>query len=287
MSRLPSVRALEFYCGIGGLHTALTRSAVSDNITVVHAFDWDQTACAVYATNHGPGIVRRVDINSLTADVLEPLNADLWLSSPACQPYTVLNPNAKGAADPRAQSFLHLMEEVLPALAERGAAPTRLLIENVAGFEASTTRTRVLDVLTKLGFAIRELLLTPLQFGIPNSRLRYYLLASSASGAFGSFVYPPDRILRHVPGHAANWEDTRASGAPDTVGNWVRPLRDYLDGENAVILHAVPDRVLTKWGRLFDIVLPSATRTCCFTRGHFLVIVLSFPSSDEEQVTRN
>jgi tRNA (cytosine38-C5)-methyltransferase len=67
--------------------------------------------------------------------VLEPLNANLWLLSPACQPYTVLNPQAKGAADPRAQSFLHLIENVLPALAERGAAPARLLVENVAGFE--------------------------------------------------------------------------------------------------------------------------------------------------------
>lgn len=67
--------------------------------------------------------------------MLEPLNADLWLLSPACQPYTVLNPKAKGAADPRARSFLHLMEDVLPALAERGAAPARLLVENVAGFE--------------------------------------------------------------------------------------------------------------------------------------------------------
>lgn len=55
--------------------------------------------------------------------------------SPACQPYTVLNPKAKGAADPRAQSFLHLIEGVLPALSERGAAPVRLLVENVAGFE--------------------------------------------------------------------------------------------------------------------------------------------------------
>jgi tRNA (cytosine38-C5)-methyltransferase len=55
--------------------------------------------------------------------------------SPACQPYTVLNPNAKGAADPRAQSFLHLIENVLPVLSERGAAPVRLLVENVAGFE--------------------------------------------------------------------------------------------------------------------------------------------------------
>jgi site-specific DNA-cytosine methylase len=55
--------------------------------------------------------------------------------SPACQPYTVLNPKAKGAADPRAQSFLHLIETVLPILSERGAAPVRLLVENVAGFE--------------------------------------------------------------------------------------------------------------------------------------------------------
>ncbi len=47
----------------------------------------------------------------------------------------MLNPKAKGAADPRAQSFLHLIENVLPALAERGTAPACLLVENVAGFE--------------------------------------------------------------------------------------------------------------------------------------------------------
>ena len=127
-----------------------------------------------------------------------------------------------------------------------------------------------------LGFATRELLLTPLQFGVPNSRLRYYLVASRAKGAFEPSVYPPERILRHIPGRAANWEDTRASGAPDTVGNWVRRLRDYLDRETAATVNTVPDRVLMKWGRLFDIVLPSATRTCCFTRGHFLVNCVIF-----------
>jgi tRNA (cytosine38-C5)-methyltransferase len=143
----------------------------------------------------------------------------------------------------------------------------------------------VLSILTKLGFATRELLLTPLQFGVPNSRLRYYLLASRAEGAFEASVYSPERILRHVPGHSA---DGGPSGSPDTVGNWVRPLRDYLDREKPATAHTVPDRVLIKWGRLFDIVLPSATRTCCFTRGHFLDNVLSFPNPDEEQqVTRN
>ncbi len=134
----------------------------------------------------------------------------------------------------------------------------------------------MLNVLKKLGFVTREFLLTPLQFGIPNSRLRYYLLASRAPGAFESPAHPSDRILCHVPGRGADWEDPRTSGARDAVENSVRPLRDYLDRENALTAHAVSDRVLEKWGRLFDIVLPSATRTCCFTRGHFLVVVKFF-----------
>ncbi|KAH9971182.1 S-adenosyl-L-methionine-dependent methyltransferase [Lactifluus volemus] len=261
-----SIRGIEFYSGIGGLRVALTRSSVGGNATIVRAFDWDQIACAVYTANHGPGIAHRVDINTLDADVLEPLNADLWLLSPACQPYTVLNPNSKGASDPRAQSFLYLIEGVLPALAERGAAPTRLLVENVAGFEASTTRTRVLCVLKKLGFVTQEFLLTPLQFGIPNSRLRYYLLASRIAGAFVSHV-DLDRILRHIPGHGADRKDGRSSAFPEMGENQVQPLRDYLD-KDAQTAPAVSDRVLLKWGRLFDIVLPSATRTCCFTRGY-------------------
>jgi tRNA (cytosine38-C5)-methyltransferase len=131
----------------------------------------------------------------------------------------------------------------------------------------------------KLGFVTRELLLTPLQFGVPNSRLRYYLLAARPSGAFLSSV-DSDRILRHIPGRGTDWSDARTSsspGDPETVGNGVRSLRDYLDRKDAQTMYAVPERVLTKWGRLFDIVLPSATRTCCFTRGQFEVLIVQLP----------
>ena len=63
--------------------------------------------------------------------------AHLWLMSPSCQPYTILNPQAKGAQDPRAASFLHLMLRVLPDIHQHAPhdAPQWLLIENVAGFE--------------------------------------------------------------------------------------------------------------------------------------------------------
>ena len=91
-----------------------------------------------------------MDISKLTPDALASLNADLWLLSPACQPYTVLNPNAKGAEDPRAQSFLHLVKSVLPDLAASDKHPRRLLVENVAGFEVSLT-----------SFQVRESFLTP------------------------------------------------------------------------------------------------------------------------------
>ena len=80
----------------------------------------------------------QLDISKLQATDVAPLHAQLWLSSPSCQPYTVLNPNAQGEADPRAASFLHLISVVLPALATTQDHPEYILIENVAGFEVRT-----------------------------------------------------------------------------------------------------------------------------------------------------
>jgi tRNA (cytosine38-C5)-methyltransferase len=135
--------------------------------------------------------------------------------------------------------------------------------------------------------------LTPLQFGVPNSRLRYYLLAARPlARPSGAFVHSTDsvRILRHIPGHGADWCDARSSAAAsETTENDVRPLRDYLDTASARIKHAVPERVLAKWGRLFDIVLPSATRTCCFTRGGVEIVDSNIPMHvfDHTQVIRD
>ncbi|KAJ7652059.1 S-adenosyl-L-methionine-dependent methyltransferase [Mycena polygramma] len=263
------MRALEFYSGIGGLHLALSRSNVPASVT--NAFDWDQSACEVYSANHGPGIVKKVDISTLTASYLASLEAALWLLSPACQPYTVLNPSAKGELDPRAKSFLHLVQNILPELAHQDAHPTHFLVENVGGFETSSTRQVLVMTLRTLGYTIAEFLLTPLQFGIPNSRLRYYLLAKRWPLSFHDL---PDEqagpTLRHIPGRGSHaWVDPRlAQPNPDVTNNdSVREIRDYLDSDPEEGCD-IPDRILRKWGRLFDIVLPSSRRTCCFTRGY-------------------
>ncbi|KAK0198144.1 S-adenosyl-L-methionine-dependent methyltransferase [Armillaria mellea] len=238
------VQALEFYSGIGGFHCALTASHVPGS--VIRAYDWDQNACRIYSKNYGDGIVYRVDISMLTAADICELGADLWLLSPACQPYTVLNPNAKGAGDPRAKSFLHLVQTILPEISP-AQRPSHILVENVAGFETSSTRQILLASLGDLEYSVREFLLTPLQFGIPNSRLRYYLLARREPWVSGV----DEGVQKEIPGREAGE---------------IQAVRDYLDHDGEEYM--VPDRVLTKWGRLFDIVLPGDRKTCCFTSGY-------------------
>ncbi|TDL15844.1 S-adenosyl-L-methionine-dependent methyltransferase [Rickenella mellea] len=261
------IRALEFYSGIGGLHLALKRSSVV--ATVVRAFDWDQTACRVYEANYGTDIAVKTDISTLTASNLIPLNASLWLMSPACQPYTVLNPGAAGAADPRAKSFIHLIVTVLPDMMAKQCAPTWLLVENVAGFETSTTRSLLVETLKRNGYRTVEFLLSPLQFGIPNSRLRYYLLAKYQTLKFASpCSYSTEKNENTTQNRLPGGSILSATCATDICTSQIREIRDFLDPASQSNEIVVPDHVLEKRGRLFDIVLPSSRRTCCFTRSY-------------------
>ena len=67
--------------------------------------------------------------------------------------------------------------------------PTYILVENVKGFETSQTRELLIECLSCCGYTYQEFLLTPLQFGIPNCRLRYYLVAKCC-GSFNFSVSP-------------------------------------------------------------------------------------------------
>ncbi|KAG8789617.1 hypothetical protein FRC15_006349 [Serendipita sp. 397] len=168
-------RAIEFYSGIGqwslksgtktydatgGLHQALMQSGLSPPLQVCCSIDWDQSAAAVYEANYGMKPLQK-DISKLTFEDLEPFHANLWLASPACQPYTVLGLQ-KQERDPRAQSFLHLMTNVLPEMVSRGSNPNYLLVENVAGFEVN-----FLSVFLRVPQSLSDVYHTELGLGPP------------------------------------------------------------------------------------------------------------------------
>ncbi|KAF8640340.1 hypothetical protein AX17_000012 [Amanita inopinata Kibby_2008] len=134
------------------------------------------------------------------------------------------------------------------------------------------TREILLSTLQSLDYTTLELLLTPLQFGIPNSRLRYYLLAKRKPQTFAGVNVVHRQVWRWIPGQLEGWTDPRERTEPaadDDADTAVNEIRQYMDddlGDEHPFI--IPDRVLQKWGRLFDIVLPSSKRTCCFTRGY-------------------
>ena len=117
---------------------------------------------------------------------------------------------------------------------------------------------------------------------MPNSRLRYYLLAKRTPL---HFLHVPsnklDNIWRQIPGQeSVSWSDPRFQehvGTDSLPDDDIRKIRDYLDipSEGNAQKFAIPDKVLEKWGRLFDIVTPSSRRTCCFTRGMDYYLILS------------
>jgi tRNA (cytosine38-C5)-methyltransferase len=123
------------------------------------------------------------------------------------------------------------------------------------------------EILRGAGYFIRELVVNPLQLGIPNSRLRYYMLART-SAPFEPKADEEEeeeeekKVWRCIP------NEPHMEAFKEEDG---REIREYLDSaltDDEEEEYSVPDKILGKWGRLFDIVLPSSKRTCCFTRGY-------------------
>ena len=193
-----SLRAVEFYAGIGGYHYAL-KQTLGDRANVVAAIDINTTATEFYRQNFPSTPHFNRNICGLSVEWLDSLLPDIFVLSPPCQPFT--RQGLKGdSSDHRTDSFFHLMETLL----KMAHPPRYLMMENVEGFQDSQTRNHFVGILVKLGFVYQEFLLSPVQFGIPNSRLRYYLLAKRSPLDFifqlkGQLLRDPSPLLAITP----------------------------------------------------------------------------------------
>ncbi|GAB4854130.1 C-5 cytosine-specific DNA methylase [Ancistrocladus abbreviatus] len=199
------LRVLEFYSGVGGMRYSMIKAGV--NAEIVEAFEINDIANDVYECNFGHRPYQG-NIQSLNAADLDNYQAHVWLLSPPCQPYTRQGLQ-KDSRDARAFSFLNILE-LIPELSQ---APLMLFVENVVGFETSDTHGRMIDVLEKTGFVTQEFILSPLQFGVPYSRPRYFCLAKRKPASFKSPQYTNQLLLNPSPlfGHC----DVAEINAPD------------------------------------------------------------------------
>ena len=170
--------------------------------------------------------------------------ATVFVMSPPCQPFTRQGCK-KDNADPRSESVLHLFD-IFPKLKN---TPDYFFIENVQGFETSVTRSIIIKFFETNGYYVTEFLLNSNSLGIPNSRLRYYLLARK----------------QPFPDQLSNKEILTA--IPDVSSELpTPPISIYLEDKPEEF--DLPDKFLSKWGWVLDIVTPECRRSCCFTKGY-------------------
>ena len=241
------IKVLEFYSGIGGMHYALKKSGI--NFKVIGAFDINTNANSVYRHNFPDAKLMQKNLEGLTVKDLDKLSAQCWTMSPPCQPYTRQG-KQEASKDSRAKSFLHLMD----LLAEMSNPPSYILIENVKGFDASDTRDHLLRVLKTKGYHTKEFLLSPVELGIPNSRLRYYLLAKRSPETFS--LDAPDSFT--------------AIETRNLIGDYLSVFDDANDADISNICnpYLVPDNVVLRFSTIMDIVTSDSTGSCCFTKAY-------------------
>ena len=174
------MRALDFFCGAGGL----TRGLLDAGIEVIAGFDLDSTCKKTYEKNNRPSRFVEKDITELTAtSVRKALGSrqttDLLIAGCApCQPFSQHKGWSKEArqvaTDPDATllgSLAKLIGEILPG---------QVLIENVPGItrvSGFSTYRRFLWSLRNHSYQIAEGVLDAKHYGVPQSRRRYVLIA--------------------------------------------------------------------------------------------------------------
>jgi len=248
-----SLRILEFFCGIGGMHYAFEQSGMKG--TVVASFDINTITNSCYQHNFNIKPVTTI-IDSLKVEKVQSYKANCWLMSPPCQPYT-RGGKELDDEDRRAAGLLNLIK-ILPKL---DPPPKYIFLENVVNFEKSRSRERLIKQLDEMGYEMNEHLVTPTQFGIPNDRARYYLSARL-----------PLIKKTETGKYLENCKFYREPNFLEKINeSELLPLSEYRENlsEEEVSKYHVPDKyILKRYKFRFDIVKPDENKCSCFTKAY-------------------
>ena len=169
------IKAIDFFCGAGGL----TRGLLDAGISVVAGLDNDDRVRKTYESNNEPSRfiasdIRDVDIDALRKELgIRSKEPTLYAACTPCQPFSTLN--TMHAADGRKSLLLDFA-----AIVEQ-APPDYIIVENVPGLGNAFGK-EIYDeferTLKKHGFQIDAEKLDAKEFGVPQTRKRFILVAS-------------------------------------------------------------------------------------------------------------
>ena len=277
------LRIVEFFSGIGGWHEAVNQlfsDCPSLTFEIVAAYDINDASNSTYELFHGVKPIAKT-IESIPFHLLDSLKANVWFLSPPCQPHT--RQHSTKDDDPRDKGLLHIIE----TLKSMENKPAYIALENVKGFEKSSSCQIFLDTLELLSYEFIQFSLNPFQFGIPNQRPRYYLIATKKTDLLKYMIQKLSSYSTANLEFGLNYQSNKR----DQLYNYIphipqrlnesifsthhRQIKEYLDHYNDINNSfdysdlIISETILEKkssW--CMDIVTENDISTSCFTKSY-------------------
>lgn len=274
--------AIDLFCGCGGLTTGLKLAG----FRVMAAVDNDDLALDSYGANHPEVHLWRGDVSvvgrrAAKRDLdLAPGELDLLAGCPPCQGFSTLRTlngsrRIRDAQNDLIFEFLRIIREL---------QPRTVMLENVPAL-ASDRRLRVFEeTLEQLRYVPNSAVLDAAEYGVPQRRRRFILLASrSGKVKFGRRSGTQRTVrsaIRHLPRPSQSNDPLHKAVGDHTAV--VRELiarvpknggsRTDLGPEHVLACHKRSDGFFDVYGRMaWDAVSPTITTGCVNpSRGRFL-----------------
>lgn len=162
------INFIDLFAGVGGIRIGATNALTKNEIssTCVLSSEIDSKACETYNLNFGE--IPSGDIREIS----EVAPFDLLLGGFPCQPFSYAG-KRKGFGDTRGTLFFEI-ERLLEK-----HHPKAFLLENVRGLythDGGRTFATIIEKLHNLGYGTYDLLLNSSDFGVPQNRVRLYIL---------------------------------------------------------------------------------------------------------------
>ena len=177
--RKPALRllnVLDLFAGCGALSAGLLQAG---GFRIVAACEWNHFAAAAYTLNHPGTIVIEDDITTeetkqAVCGAFANRRCDVVMGGPPCQCFSTSG--KRDPDDPRLMLHEHFVDVTMRL------NPSLVVIENVSDImsmrfsDGTTVPDRIAVMLKSLGYAVGYRMLNAANFGVPQRRLRIFIL---------------------------------------------------------------------------------------------------------------
>ncbi len=163
---------VDLFSGAGGL----SLGAEWAGINVQYAVELDKSASETYKKNHSHSTVLNKDITKLSKnDFSDIKDCFVLFGGPPCQGFSTSNQKTRNNSNPKNKLYLEFLRLV------KELEPQWVVIENVQGiynFDSGLVVKNMVNLLKKYGYRSKNAILNSVDYGVPQRRKRFILVAN-------------------------------------------------------------------------------------------------------------